>query len=148
MYEGLRTNNPKEVMELPELPMSLKQDDPKIGSTSYPYRSYMLEYLEEFARKFGIEKYIKFNSWIQNVTFDESVKKFNVSVKDLKTKQEREEVFDYVIVATGHFSCPNYVTYPGQETFKGTVVHSKQFVDEARYKGQSQFGLVLFIFTA
>ena len=68
-------------MELPELPMSLKQDDPKIGSTSYPYRSYMLEYLEEFARKFGIEKYIKFNSWIQSVTFDESVKKFNVSVK-------------------------------------------------------------------
>ena len=133
MYENLRTNNPKEVIELPELKMP--QDKVEDTKPCYPERSNMLKYLQSFALKFRLEKYIKFNTWVQNVSFDQTTKKFSVKVKDLVAQQEEIETFDYVIVATGHFNYPNDATYPGQETFKGKIIHSKQFIDGSRYKG-------------
>ncbi|XP_063717982.1 trimethylamine monooxygenase-like [Symsagittifera roscoffensis] len=134
MYENLRTNNPKEVIELPELKMP--QDKVEDTKPCYPERSNMLKYLQSFALKFRLEKYIKFNTWVQNVSFDQTTKKFSVKVKDLVAQQEEIETFDYVIVATGHFNYPNDATYPGQETFKGKIIHSKQFIDGSRYKGK------------
>ena len=96
----------------------------------------MLNYLKGFVHQFKLNQYINFKTWVQHVRFDKGSEKFIVTVKDLQTSKEREEdPFDYVIVATGHFNYPNYVRYPGQETFKGKVIHSKQFLEARRYKG-------------
>ena len=96
----------------------------------------MLNYLKGFVHQFKLNQYIHFKTWVQHVRFDKGSEKFIVTVKDLQTSKEREEdPFDYVIVATGHFNYPNYVRYPGQETFKGKVIHSKQFLEARRYKG-------------
>ena len=85
-------------------------------------------------------KYIVFNTWIEWVSYNDNDGAFEVSLKNLKPNKkildEKEEAqFDYVIVACGHFNYPNYVTYPGEETFPGKVIHSKFFVDAKRYKG-------------
>jgi trimethylamine monooxygenase len=43
-------------------------------------------------------------------------------------------VFDYVIVASGHFSVPNVPQYPGFETFNGRILHSHDFRNALEFK--------------
>lgn len=82
--------------------------------------------------------HIHFKSWVEWVTFDESTDKFQVTVRDLGNEVKRKfvEDFDYVIDASGHYTQPNYVSYPGEETFPGTVMHAKFFIDASRYAGK------------
>ena len=108
----------------------------KEGKTMYPGVDYIFRYIKKFMEHYDLEKYIKFKTWVQNVTFNDETEKFKVIVKDLNTFTETEEVFDYVIVSTGQFNYPNLVSYPGQETFKGQILHSKHFMDASRFKGE------------
>ncbi len=136
-YHALISNGPKEGLELPDYPF--KKNDPELtGYPSFPDQKYMLKYLGEYADKYGLRKNIRFQTWVEHVSYDEVSKKFTVQYKNLTdaSKSVVEEKFDYVIVATGHFNFPNFVTYPGQETFPGLVIHSKYFMDARRYKGK------------
>ena len=142
MYHNLITNGPKESVELPDHLFPL--DDPELtGYPCFPDRPYMYKYLESYAEKFGLMKFVKFKTWVEDVKFEDETEHFIVRVKDLDTSESRiEEPFDFVIVATGHFNYPNYVSYPGQETFKGQVLHSKHFIDGERYKGEPIFSFL------
>ena len=44
------------------------------------------------------------------------------------------EEFDYVIVATGHFSYPHDPHFEGEETFPGKYVHGHDFLDGKLFK--------------
>ena len=138
MYYNLISNGPKELLELPEHLFPLKDPD-LTGYPCFPDRPYIVNYLQTFADKFDLKKYIKFSIWVEHVTYDKDSKKFSVRSRSLPTGEETEELFDYLIVATGHFNFPNYVSYPGQETFPGLVIHSKQFMDASRYKGKQNY---------
>ena len=46
------------------------------------------------------------------------------------------EEFDYVVVASGHFSVPNVPYFEGFETFQGRVLHSHDFRDATEFKGK------------
>ena len=46
------------------------------------------------------------------------------------------ETFDYVIVATGHFSTPNVPHFPGIESFPGRVMHSHDLREWSEFKGK------------
>ena len=125
-------------MECPEF--LFPQDDTECddsGTSCYPSSRHVLNYLTNFANHFSLTDSIKFKSWIEWVTFDESTNKFQVTIRDLRSDVRRKYVedFDYVIDASGHFTQPNYVSYPGEETFPGTVMHAKFFLDASRYKG-------------
>ena len=132
MYYNLRTNNSKYVMETPEFSLS----DPS-ESRCFVDAPFVLNKMRQFAEKFEITKLIQFCTWVEHVSFSDETEKFSVSYKDLKTQQTRMELFDYVIVAIGHFRYPNMVSYPGQETFPGLVIHSRDFMDARRYVGKS-----------
>ena len=138
MYYNLISNGPKELLELPEHLFPLKDPD-LTGHPCFPDRPYIVNYLQTFADKFDLKKYIKFSIWVEHVKYDKDCKKFSVKSRSLPTGEETEELFDYLIVATGHFNFPNYVSYPGQETFPGLVIHSKQFMDASRYKGKQNY---------
>ena len=68
------------------------------------------------------------NSGATNRYVDEKCKMFRVNVTDIKAKVEKDvEMFDQVIVASGHFSTPNMPSFPGIESFPGRVFHSHDF---------------------
>ncbi|XP_075257516.1 trimethylamine monooxygenase-like [Convolutriloba macropyga] len=135
MYHNLISNGAKQLIELPELLFPLDVSN-VTGFPFYPDRPYLLNYLKEYADKFDLHKYITFSTWVDNVSYDKKLSKFQVKTINLPTKEESEETFDYVIVASGHFNYPNYVSYPGQDTFPGLIIHSKQFMDASRYSGK------------
>ena len=85
------------------------------------------------------EKYqIKFNKVVRDVKYDSNTKQFTVRVKDgIKNEMGEKETFDYVIVASGHYSTPHVPSFPGIEKFPGVVIHAHDFRDASSYKGQN-----------
>jgi trimethylamine monooxygenase len=71
------------------------------------------------------------------VTYNDKTGKFTVISEDTRNGSRSVAYFDYVIVATGHFSVPNYIPpYPGMEHYDGTVIHSHNFRDAKDYAGK------------
>ena len=84
-----------------------------------------------------LRKWITHNKIVRDVSYDKVSKKFNVRVKDGVTNQVGEyEAFDYVIVASGHYSVPNIPEFPGIEKFPGRVMHAHDFRDACEFKGK------------
>ena len=141
MYHNLISNNPKYFVENPEF--LYPQNDPTLtGFECFPSYKYQLSHIQNFCSHYGLQNYIRFKKWVEWVQFNEETGKFEVTVRDLKSENRGAKIqnfFDYVIVATGHFSKPNLVSYPGEETFPGSILHSKYFIDANRFKGSINF---------
>ena len=85
-----------------------------------------------------LNKFIKYDTKVTNVTFDEEKKTFLVqttSADNIGTPHT-EETFDYVIVATGHFWAPNFPEFPGIDKFPGRVLHAHDYKCAKEFKGQ------------
>ena len=50
--------------------------------------------------------------------------------------QTYSEIFDFVIVASGHFSTPNVPNYDGFSHFNGRILHAHDFRDALEFEGQ------------
>lgn len=55
--------------------------------------------------------------------------KWDIEVKDRKTGEIIRKQFDRLIVATGHHNTPYTPTLPGQQQFKGLIIHSGRVKD-------------------
>lgn len=58
---------------------------------------------------------------------------FQVSAHDHSNDTVTTETFDYVVVASGHFSVPNMPTFPGYEGFAGRILHAHDFRDALEF---------------
>eukprot|EP00111_Clytia_hemisphaerica_P018413 TCONS_00054452-protein len=130
MYEGLFSNSPKELKEFYDYTF-----DEHFGKAipSYIRRESVLEYLMGRAAKYNIDRFVKSSTLVRDV---KSLNKdqFKVNYEDLVTNEINEEIFDYIIVASGRFTTPNIPQLPGIETFPGRVFHSHELrrMDELR----------------
>ncbi|HCH32241.1 MAG TPA: potassium transporter [Oceanospirillaceae bacterium] len=79
---------------------------------------------------------MRFNSPCRNVTYDAATELFSVTVHDHTKDTIYTELFDHVVVATGHFSTPNVPWYPGFDSFGGRVLHAHDFRDALEFKGK------------
>lgn len=125
LYRNLRTNLPKEVMAFPDFPFPSEWP-------SYISHQKVLEYLEDYASQFKLQKYVNFNSLVSRVrplvsqeTADKEV--WEVLIRNLDTNQTQVDHFDAVIVCNGHNSVPRMPVIPGLESFPGLVMHSHEY---------------------
>ena len=88
-------------------------------------------------KKEDLKKYVTFNTVVRSAKYNETSDDFTVVVEDLEEKKTMpSEKFDYVMVASGHYSVPFVPYYPGVERFPGRVMHSHDFRDANEFKGQ------------
>ena len=80
---------------------------------------------------------IQFSTAVRHVAYDKTSGKFSVTVERLSDHTLRSETFDWVVVATGHFSVPNVPYFPGIETFPGRVLHAHDFRSADEFKGKN-----------
>jgi trimethylamine monooxygenase len=74
---------------------------------------------------------------VRRATYNEDSDDFSVVVEDLSEKRVLpEEKFDYLFVASGHYSTPNVPHYPGVEKFPGRVMHAHEFRDACEFTGK------------
>ena len=87
--------------------------------------------------KADVRSWIHFNRKVHDVKYNDSTDDFTVLVKDLvQDVFLPAQTFDYVIIATGHFSVPNVPDFPGLKKFPGRVMHSHNFRDAREFKGK------------
>ena len=124
MYRYLWSNGPKECLEFADYSFEEHFGRP---IPSYPPRAVLHDYIMGRVEKAGLRKFVRFSSPVKWVEYSEETSKFTVSVKDLKKDELYSEEFDYVVVASGHFSTPNVPFFPGIDMFPGRVMHAHDF---------------------
>ncbi len=132
MYRYLWSNGPKEGLEFADY--SFEEHFGK-QIASYPPREVLFDYIQGRVKKAGVRDWIRFNNRVRDVR-ETADGKFEVTARDTVADAETSEVYDYVVVANGHFSTPNVPYYPGFESFKGRVLHAHDFRDALEFEGQ------------
>ncbi|PRA70197.1 potassium transporter [Pseudomonas sp. MYb187] len=133
MYRYLWSNGPKECLEFADYSF-----DEHFGRpiSSYPPREVLWDYIQGRVKKAGVRDYIRFNTAVKAVRFDEASRTFTVTAYDYAQGQGIEQVFDYVVVASGHFSTPHVPDFAGFERFSGRILHAHDFRDALEFKGK------------
>ena len=80
--------------------------------------------LSGFVDKYDIEKLFQYSTTVKKVEFDPNDGKFSVIIESRGCKAEK--VFDYVVVATGHFSWPENPSFEGEKNFSGRIIHAHE----------------------
>ncbi|MFC4224217.1 NAD(P)-binding domain-containing protein [Lysinibacter cavernae] len=124
MYRNLWSNGPKEALEFADYTFDEHFGQP---ISSYPPREVLWDYINGRVRNSNVRKYVRFNTVVRWVEFDENTKLFTVTSNDLAGGETVVEQFDDVIVSTGHFSFPQLPSFEGLETFPGLLSHAHDF---------------------
>jgi trimethylamine monooxygenase len=131
MYRYLWSNGPKECLEFADYSFEEHFGKP---IASYPPRAVLWDYIKGRVEKADVRDWVRFCTPVRMVTFDEATKQFTVTAHDRVNDRMYDELFDYVIVASGHFSTPNVPYFEGVSTFGGRVLHSHDFRDALEFK--------------
>ncbi len=134
MYKYLWSNGPKECLEFSDYTFDEHFGQP---ISSYPPRPVLFDYIEGRVKKSGLREHIRFNTAARWVSFNEETQQFSVVVDDLVNDRTYTEIFDYLVVASGHYSTPNMPYYEGLENFPGAVMHAHDFRGADQFKDQN-----------
>ena len=121
---SLWSNNPKELIEYPDYTF---YDHFGCFLPSFLPRAVVYDYLTGRAKAGNIRRFIRFNTAVRHVDFDDKKNDFSVDIEDLNIGSMERLSFDRIIVATGHYHVPNMINIDGVNQFLGRVLHSHEF---------------------
>lgn len=113
IYASLRLISPREIMGFTDFPFGVKKGR---DLRRFPGHRELLLYLKDFSVKFGLREMIRFNTRVESVEMLDCpvLDKENLKwVVKSKAEKEVEEVYDAVVVATGHYSQPRLPVIKG-----------------------------------
>jgi len=119
-YDRLHLHTVKQLSALPHLPFP----------DHYPVyvpRQQVVDYLENYAQHFNIQP--QFNTAVQQIK-----KEKNQWI--VQTNTDQTYVADNVVIATGVNRIPNVPVWEGQDTYKGSIIHSRNYKNPKPFKGQ------------
>ncbi|MBV9723269.1 MAG: NAD(P)/FAD-dependent oxidoreductase [Mycobacterium sp.] len=94
------------------------------------------EYLTATARKYGIDRHIRCNSYVRSVDWDSSTDTWTVTVE----RDGTETIYRgrFVFFGSGYYNYDEGYTpdFPGIEEFGGTVVHPQHWPENLDYTGK------------
>jgi len=133
MYQDLFSNGPKECLEIPEYTFE-RHFGKEIPS--FPPRPVLKDYLRGYWKFLGVDEEadVLTSHCVRRVSYRDD--KFTVKVANLPEDSEFEETFDYLVVATGHFSVPNVPQIAGMSDFPGRILHSHDFRSAKEFSGK------------
>lgn len=138
LYLSLRTNLPRVLMGFSDFAFVEREyGDPR----SFPGHPEVLAFLNDFATRFGIVEFVRFNSEVVRVDrvgakVDSWAVEWREIDQDGRVKLE-EKVFDAVVVCNGHCTVPRLADIlPGIEKWPGKQTHSRNYRIPAPFKDQ------------
>jgi indole-3-pyruvate monooxygenase len=118
-YDRLHLHTPKSQSALPL--RAFPRTYPR-----YPSRQQIVEYLEEYARAFDLRPELERE--VQRITRGADGA-WDVATDGGNYRGGR------VVVATGYNRVPNLPRWPGQETFPGRIIHSREYANADAFRG-------------
>lgn len=107
---------------------------------NYCHNSLMIKYLLSYANKHEAQKYVKFYHEVLRVVPNDdydTTGRWKVTVRNTKTDDTSSDVFDGVMVATGHHVKPMIPKFRGQENFKGKIIHTHSYKKPNGFEDQN-----------
>ncbi|KAI1452700.1 FAD/NAD(P)-binding domain-containing protein [Annulohypoxylon moriforme] len=140
MYDDLNTNIPHTIMKYSDLSF-------RDGCEIFPRREDVQAYLVQYAK--DVRHRIRFSTQVTDISLQEkNVHKpweerdqWDVSTTDLVTGEKSRDVYDAVVVASGHYSTP-YIPdgiadiKAFHEAHPGVISHSKLYRNAESYRGK------------
>jgi indole-3-pyruvate monooxygenase len=96
------------------------------GTARYPSRDQVVTYLDQYAEHFGLAP--RFDTQVTSVRCADSGWITTTTAGLYRSR--------HVIVATGHNAVPHVPRWPGQEDFRGRIVHSSEYRNGAPFRDQ------------
>ncbi|KAI3766883.1 hypothetical protein L2E82_16961 [Cichorium intybus] len=126
IYESLRLTSPREIMGFTDFPFLIKKGR---DTRRFPGHKELLLYLKDFCEWFGLRDMIRFNTRVEYVgmlDYGEFGKdlRWVVESKAIDSDKVVSEVFDAVVVATGHYSHPRLPSIKGMDAWRRKQMHS------------------------
>ncbi|CAI5445169.1 unnamed protein product [Caenorhabditis angaria] len=112
---------------------------PEDRMANYMHNREMNRYLNNYAKNFDLLKYIKFNHSVQKITRNHNYNEtgqWKVDYLDDKN-QNQSEVFDGILLCCGHHAIPHIPSWPGQDKFKGRIIHAHNYKDHRGYEDKN-----------
>lgn len=138
IYPDLYSNVPRRYLRTSFIPYNNKTDRPaKTHIDPLITNSEITEELLDFVKRFELEKYVRLDSEIVDVSKPHEASKWTITVKQVPAAGGRArwytEEFDAVVVSTGHYSVPYVPRLKGLSSwnaqFGSSAFHSKSFRD-------------------
>ncbi|KAJ1421844.1 Flavin monooxygenase FMO [Sesbania bispinosa] len=126
IYESLRLMSPREVMGFTDFPFLTKKGR---DLRRFPSHRELFLYLSDFCQWFGLRDMIRFNTRVEyvgplNYGACSNDLRWVVRSKEKKSGEVVEQVYEAVVVATGHYSLPRLPCIKGMDTWKRKQMHS------------------------
>ncbi|ORX81026.1 FAD/NAD(P)-binding domain-containing protein [Basidiobolus meristosporus CBS 931.73] len=130
MYKGIVFILSRDMSPFPDYPF------PSTWPQYLPQK-YVCKYIESYAKDFNLMDSVRLQHKIVNVVRLENgqwlLKYLNTALND---PVPVDEIFDHVIVATGHNYHSNMVRYEGMENFCGEIIHSLDYHEPSKFLGK------------
>lgn len=92
-----------------------------------------MAYLQRVAQEYRLYPHIRFNSTVEDATWDDSAKKWKTRVtaakgsKEAEFNPEYEIASDFLVSAVGQLNQPKWPEIEGVESFEGKKMHSARW---------------------
>ncbi|KAI6189026.1 hypothetical protein M3Y98_00417900 [Aphelenchoides besseyi] len=120
-------NTSKEMMAYSDFP-------PPKEYPNFMHHSLVMNYVRAYAKHFDLTKYVKLNTEVKIIRRNSDETKWIV-----KLSSGQEELFDKLMLCTGHHSIPQTPTFPGVRNFQGRTLHAKEYRDYRGFEGKDVF---------
>ncbi|XP_048329130.2 flavin-containing monooxygenase FMO GS-OX-like 2 isoform X1 [Ziziphus jujuba] len=138
LYRSLRTNLPRQLMSFLDYPFAKRENG---DQRAFPYHEEVLWFLNKFADDFGLVELVRFNSEVVRVErVEEKEDEWSVEWRTSGSDSVSQEVFEAVIVCTGHQSEPELTSVVGErsiEKWPGYQIHSHNYRVPEPFKDQT-----------
>ena len=125
-------NSNKETMAFSDFP-------PDADIPNHMHNTKVLEYLRKYAEKFSLKKHIRFRTEIVSAKRSANFEKngqWELIVKDLQTDTVTTEIYDALMVCTGHHANKHEPHFEGDNIFRGKILHSHDYRHFKGYEGK------------
>ncbi|PLB51297.1 FAD/NAD(P)-binding domain-containing protein [Aspergillus steynii IBT 23096] len=101
-------------------------------SRAYPGQEEILQYIISVAERFGLFKYIRFNSAVQEARWDDEKQHWTVDVevggaKDRQYIESYQITTNFLVSAVGQLNAPYWPSLTGLDEFTGKLMHSARW---------------------
>ncbi len=136
-YRSLHTNTSRQTTAFSDFPFPASLPD-------FPARAQVLGYLNDYATRFDLLKFIRLRSEVEAVAPSEHPNQHSTGAQgDWKVvhrtegaSEAKSELFDGVMVCSGLYRSPVVPSYPGSEAFQGEILHSRSYKGPEGFEGK------------
>lgn len=133
IYDGLETN-------IPHVLMKYSDDNTLQDDQLFPCFDSVLRYLQNYAAQ--IEHLVRFDTQVRSIQNlkQGSQEQWSISSKNLVSNDLFEEIYDAVVVASGHYTVPYLPDIKGisewNKSYPGSIIHSREYERPMDFAGK------------